>query len=159
MFGVYLFADYCTGRLYTVTQNPEGFEGLPAGNLAETEITSFGEDQYGEIYLAMQNAGEIYKVVETGDCLPVAKIKNEESIFEIEAGGQVVLSAFYNPVLEYQWYKDEEPVMNETEHVLEATEAGMYSVHVTNPENGCSNTSVPVEVRLATSATCFKVAE
>jgi glucose/arabinose dehydrogenase len=157
MFGVYLLADYCTGKLYTVTQNQEGFEGLPAGNLAETEITSFGEDQYGEIYLAMQNAGEIYKVLETGDCLPVARIKNEESIFEVESGGQVIISAFYNPVLEYQWYKDEEPIINESEPVLEVTEAGMYLVQVTNPENGCSNTSVPVEVRLATSASALKL--
>jgi len=157
MFGVYIFADYCTGRLYTVNQNPEGFEGLPAGNLDATEVTSFGEDQFGEIYVVMQNAGEIYKVVETGDCLPVAMIAEEDSVFAIQPGGLVVLNAFHNPVLEYQWFKDEEPVMNETEHVMEVTEAGMYSVQVTNPENGCSNTSAPVEVRLATSAADLKL--
>jgi glucose/arabinose dehydrogenase len=157
MFGVYIFGDYCTGRLYTVTQNAEEFEGLQAGNLAATEITSFGEDQFGEIYLAMQNAGEIYKVVETGDCLPVARLTDEQVLYEIQPEGQVVLNAFYNPSLEYQWYKDDEPVMEETMHVLEVSSAGIYSVHVTNPENGCSNTSAPVEITLATSAPILKL--
>jgi glucose/arabinose dehydrogenase len=157
MFGIYIFADYCTGRLYTVTQNEEGFEGQQAGSLDATEITSFGEDQYGEIYLAMQNAGEIYKVVETGDCMPVARIEDEQTVFDIQQGDTVVLNAFYNPELEYQWYIDEEPVLDGTEYILGISEPGMYSVQVTNPENGCSNTSVAVEARLATSVPALKL--
>ncbi len=157
LFGQYILADYCTGALYTVTQNEEGFEGQQAGSLDATEITSFGEDRYGEIYVAMQNAGEIYKVVETGDCMPVAKIAEEQTVFNIQEGDTVVLNAFYNPELEYQWNKDNEPVLDATEHTLEISEPGIYSIHVSNPENGCSNTSVPVEIRLATSAPVLKL--
>jgi glucose/arabinose dehydrogenase len=57
--GVYLYGDYCTGRVWGARRIAQGdwlnallFEGIG-------QITSFGEDEAGEVYLADQ-AGIIY---------------------------------------------------------------------------------------------------
>ena len=61
-FGVYIYGDYCTGNIWGLLQNPDGtwqnqllFE-LPA------YITSFGQDEAGEIYL-VSITGEVYQLV------------------------------------------------------------------------------------------------
>lgn len=59
--GIYLYGDYCTGSIWGT---------LVSSTTAQTEllfqsgriITSFGEDQAGELYLA-SDSGEIYKLV------------------------------------------------------------------------------------------------
>ncbi len=146
MYGVYIFADFCTGNVYTITSSSEGFEGIQVGNFGGGEVTSFGEDLYGEIYVVMQSSGEIHKLIETGDCNPVAMIMNGDSTFVIEPDSSLMLQANYNPALDYQWYSNDEPIDGEVQHELEVTEEGIYIVHVTNPDNGCTSTSVSVEV-------------
>jgi glucose/arabinose dehydrogenase len=61
-FGVYIYGDYCTGNIWGLLQNPDGswqnellFE-LPA------YITSFGQDETGEIYL-VSITGVVYQLV------------------------------------------------------------------------------------------------
>lgn len=61
-FGVYIYGDYCSGNIWGLLQNLDGgwqnkllFE-LPA------YITSFGQDEVGEIYLA-SITGKIYQLV------------------------------------------------------------------------------------------------
>jgi len=63
-FGVYLYGDYCTGKIWGLLQNLDGswqnellFE-LPA------YITSFGQDEAGEIYL-VSITGVIYRLAAT----------------------------------------------------------------------------------------------
>lgn len=68
--GKYLFADYCTGQIYSGT-----FEGdtllnvvertaelTPGGGLSIGNVSSFGEDARGEIYIC-DSGGEVYKIV------------------------------------------------------------------------------------------------
>jgi hypothetical protein len=59
--GVYLYGDYCTGVIWGLLRLPDGawqnevlFTGLG-------ELTSFGEDEAGEIYLAVRQ-GIIYRL-------------------------------------------------------------------------------------------------
>jgi hypothetical protein len=63
--GAYLFADFCTGRIWTLRQT--------GGNWASTElldttynISSFGEDQAGEHYVVDLSGGIVYRLVDTG---------------------------------------------------------------------------------------------
>jgi glucose/arabinose dehydrogenase len=56
--GVYLYGDYCSGRIWGLVRNAEGswvqavlFEGMGS-------ISSFGEDESGEVYL-VNHAGSI----------------------------------------------------------------------------------------------------
>lgn len=61
--GIYLFGDYCTGTVWGAWKNSTGnWESRP---LFENvgRITSFGEDEPGEVYLA-DHAGWIYRLAE-----------------------------------------------------------------------------------------------
>jgi glucose/arabinose dehydrogenase len=60
MRGTYLFGDYCSGIVFTLPS-----VGLTATHLADTglQISSFGEGEDGEIYLADLSAGGVYRVV------------------------------------------------------------------------------------------------
>ncbi len=157
MFGIYIFADYCTGNVYTITQTSEGFEGEQLSNITEMRISTFGEDRYGELYLAQKNAGEIYKLTETGDCKPVAKILANDTTMMLEPDSSISIEALYNPALQYEWRKNNEPVDGGNQHELEITEEGIYTVQVTNPKNGCTNLSAPVEVTTDPTSVELKV--
>jgi hypothetical protein len=59
--GVYLFADYCSGRLFGLAPNESGWQ---QAELLDTEllITTFGEDEAGEVYLVALNDQALYRV-------------------------------------------------------------------------------------------------
>jgi len=62
--GVYLFADYCSGRIFALDPATDGFrEPVEVGN-ADTNISSFGEDAAGELYITHLN-GDVSRVVAT----------------------------------------------------------------------------------------------
>ena len=62
LVGVYVFGDDCSGELFTL-QVDEG-TSTPKPVLASgARISSFGEGDDGEIYLADLAAGTIYRVV------------------------------------------------------------------------------------------------
>jgi len=58
--GIYLYGDYCTGYVWGLIKSVDGWQ---AQRLFETNvrITSFGQDENGEIYL-LSDAGEVYKL-------------------------------------------------------------------------------------------------
>ena len=59
--GTYLFGDFCSGRFWTLRRDTSG--QWTSGLLVDTDhqISSFGEDEAGEVYL-LSLAGGIYKV-------------------------------------------------------------------------------------------------
>jgi glucose/arabinose dehydrogenase len=59
--GAYLFGDFCTGRFWMLRRDASG--QWTAGLIQDTEhqISSFGEDEAGEVYL-LSLAGGIYRV-------------------------------------------------------------------------------------------------
>jgi glucose/arabinose dehydrogenase len=70
--GWYLFSDYCSGRLFGIRSDaPDTAAGERAAAprlLLETgaNVTSFGEDADGELYLADPVSGTIYRIVGDG---------------------------------------------------------------------------------------------
>jgi len=60
--GFYLFGDYCSGMIWTF---PAGAGNKTAKAVASTglSISSFGEGENGEIYVADLGGGGIYRVV------------------------------------------------------------------------------------------------
>jgi hypothetical protein len=60
--GVYLFADYCSGTVWGLLRGPA--DAWQARELFQTgmNITAFGEDSRGEIYLIDQASGSIYRL-------------------------------------------------------------------------------------------------
>ncbi|HMQ30387.1 MAG TPA: PQQ-dependent sugar dehydrogenase [Chloroflexaceae bacterium] len=60
--GVYLYADYCSGNLWGLRAPfVEGGGALLA--TLDLRVTSFGEDEVGELYLADREGGGIYRLV------------------------------------------------------------------------------------------------
>jgi glucose/arabinose dehydrogenase len=59
--GVYLYGDYCSGRIWGLRQTPSG---LINQLLLDTTfaISSFGEDEQGNLYVVDFNKGDLYKV-------------------------------------------------------------------------------------------------
>jgi glucose/arabinose dehydrogenase len=60
--GIYLYADYCTGYVWGLIQAEGGWQSELLFETG-TQITSFGEDEAGELYFAARNGG-IYKLVQ-----------------------------------------------------------------------------------------------
>ncbi|MEQ9617695.1 MAG: PQQ-dependent sugar dehydrogenase, partial [Deltaproteobacteria bacterium] len=75
--GTYFFADFCTGRIWSfvwegnnITQFQERTQELqPQAGGAINNVTSFGEDDSGEIYIVDRD-GEIFKIIEKIDTPP-----------------------------------------------------------------------------------------
>jgi glucose/arabinose dehydrogenase len=63
ILGHYICTDYCTGDFYTVTSDGNGgWQGQEVATL-NSGISTFGEDVYGELYVATLSGGRIYKVL------------------------------------------------------------------------------------------------
>lgn len=69
-YGTYFYGDYCTGRIWGATGDENG--QWTTAELLDTDfsISTFGEDENGEIYLAhlATNNGAIYRLVGNLDC-------------------------------------------------------------------------------------------
>jgi len=63
LVGLYVFADYCSGRIWTIPNNGQAVN-TPETLRADTDlnITSFGESENGELY-AVTGAGGVYQVL------------------------------------------------------------------------------------------------
>jgi glucose/arabinose dehydrogenase len=60
--GWYVFGDYCGGTVTTLRIGPNGALVYPASGANVQQLSSFGEDQQGELYV-MSLGGEVYKLV------------------------------------------------------------------------------------------------
>ncbi len=60
--GIYFYADYCTGRLRGLQLTPSGWQSTVL-DLAGFPISSFGEDEGGEIYFTNYSGGAIAQLM------------------------------------------------------------------------------------------------
>jgi hypothetical protein len=61
--GIYYFADYCTGQIWGLQQDGQIWAAFELEDTNHT-ISSFGEDQAGELFFASRSSGEIYQITE-----------------------------------------------------------------------------------------------
>ncbi|MFC2036502.1 PQQ-dependent sugar dehydrogenase [Chloroflexota bacterium] len=61
--GMYLFGDYCSGRIWGLASHKT--DGWRVAELAKASISlsSFGEDEGGELYLLDMERGELYRIM------------------------------------------------------------------------------------------------
>lgn len=60
--GIYLYGDYCSGDIWAVWPQDDGTWGNAEVMRSDTRLSSFGEDEAGELYVA-DRTGDIYLVV------------------------------------------------------------------------------------------------
>jgi hypothetical protein len=65
IYGIYFYADFCTGQIWGTT--PNGLGGWTTTQLFDATflISSFGEDQAGNMYVADYGNGKIYRITGT----------------------------------------------------------------------------------------------
>jgi len=63
--GVYLFGDYCTGRIWGVRAQAGGEPEVVELAQTDVRLSSFGEDEQGELYLLDMAEGELFKLAVT----------------------------------------------------------------------------------------------
>lgn len=62
--GIYLFADFCSGRIWGLQKSVTGWDNQELSQVVYS-ISSFGEDEYGELYLLDHQGdnGSVYKII------------------------------------------------------------------------------------------------
>ncbi len=65
MNGIYLYGDYCNGRVWAAAHNPDGLWQSYLWMQTDHVISSFGQDEAGELYLVDYKGG-IYKLTAAG---------------------------------------------------------------------------------------------
>ena len=75
MWGQYLYADYCTGVVSTLYRDGQGVWRNSELAAAGGNVTTFGEDSSGEVYLALRIKGKVLRLARQGEqiFLPVVR--------------------------------------------------------------------------------------
>jgi glucose/arabinose dehydrogenase len=60
--GVYFYADYCSGIIWGLRREADGAWSQAQLLASDQAISSFGEDEAGEVYLAQHRTGEIFQI-------------------------------------------------------------------------------------------------
>jgi glucose/arabinose dehydrogenase len=65
--GIYFYGDFCSGRIWGASEQAGG--GWTTAELLDTSlsISTFGEDEAGEIYVADYSQGAIYRIVQVSN--------------------------------------------------------------------------------------------
>jgi glucose/arabinose dehydrogenase len=66
MTGIYFFGDYCSGSIWGLQRENNAWVWALLANAPSNQVTSFGEDESGELYITYRTAGAVYQVVESG---------------------------------------------------------------------------------------------
>ena len=61
--GIYLFGDYCSGRIWGVAAQAGSEPKVVQLARADVQLSSFGEDEQGELYLLDMGRGELFRLV------------------------------------------------------------------------------------------------
>jgi glucose/arabinose dehydrogenase len=65
--GAYIFGDYVSGRVWTLTQDSTGaWNRTQITNTAADDLSAFGQDQAGEVYIARITTGSVVRVHQVG---------------------------------------------------------------------------------------------
>jgi glucose/arabinose dehydrogenase len=64
MQGIYFYADYCSGQIWGLQYDGAAWQNSPALFTANFRISSFGEDEDGNLYVTDYSNGNIYMIVE-----------------------------------------------------------------------------------------------
>jgi glucose/arabinose dehydrogenase len=148
LFGKYLFADYCSGIIWATSPNGSGgwntVQVTQTNALNTNSYTSFGEDIYGELYIARDGAsGSISRIRDTA-CAPTAYINSADTI--INCTGSITLSAIYGTGVSYQWYMDSAPIGSSMSFInlFSFNNGSQVNVQVSNAN--CSATSNTIHI-------------
>jgi glucose/arabinose dehydrogenase len=65
--GIYFYGDYCSGRIWGLARDGAAWQSQLLFGSSHS-ISTFGEDEAGELYLANLETGTVYQLVDPGGC-------------------------------------------------------------------------------------------
>ncbi len=133
LYGTYLNADYCSGRIWGTKQASNGtFSTIALANLGDSEFSAFGEDRNGELFICLLASGKVQKISELCSAFQVT-VTNIDSLVCFNAlSGLIELEAANSTgTVTYAWSN------GQTDRLNVNLSPGTYTVTVTNG-NGCS---------------------
>ena len=101
LVGHYIFADYCSGKFYTIYDNMGG-AGWTTTTQPNTNyyVSAFGEDVNGELYFSDLGSGRIYSIIDNS--VVPSNIEEHKENFSfpnpIKAGTKISLNKAYNNI-------------------------------------------------------------
>ncbi len=85
MQGLYFYGDFCSGRIWSLKRDGSAWQNTL---LLDTsiQISAFGEDEAGNVYVASYGVGDIYPLVDNGPTLPPNVTPTPDVHFGFAAG-------------------------------------------------------------------------
>jgi glucose/arabinose dehydrogenase len=139
LYGVYLCADFVSGKFFTVESDGNEYVGKAAGNFGEFQFATFGENVDTELFVAARGRGIVYRVRELcSDYIPSLSLDENELKLEFRN------ASWDDEKAQITWYKDgiEIELVGDSLFLLE--ESGTYYARITLTE-GCDLSSNEVE--------------
>ena len=66
LVGVYVFGDFISGRMWTLTQTGSTYTRTSLLTVAANDVSSIGQDQLGELYVARYSTGAVQRIHQVG---------------------------------------------------------------------------------------------
>ena len=60
--GIYVFGDYCSGRIWGAARDGQGQWRMAELQQVSMQLSSFGEDETGELYLVDLRSGDLFTI-------------------------------------------------------------------------------------------------
>lgn len=140
LFGMYLFSDFGFQWIDGFRQSGGVISGsvtrLLPGSASPGGPVGYGEDRYGDLYIAYNNLGTIYKISDT------SYLRQPKAYFTATAQSatEYLLNGLRGRTATYQWLRNGAPIPGATFPDYLATTSGNYQLVLTN-EIGNTDTS------------------
>lgn len=125
IYGHYIFADYCSGKFWTITPDGNNWKTVELANLNNNNFSAFGETNTGELFVIGHGNGAVAKITSTSGILAVA---NETC--EGQNDGSISLTIPTDQLIDAVWSD------GSTDLERTGLAPGMYSLEV-KTTNGC----------------------
>jgi len=144
MYGHYFAADYCSGNIWSLLQESPGqFKDTLIGKFTSNAYTTFGEDMYGELYIA-EKGGKILRLETSGTPRAEIEVIRNAPLCE---GNPLILRTGFNPQLSYSWYRNDTLIQNANQQFIQVHQSGIYKVLVSR-DNGMKKDSAQYILQL-----------
>ena len=148
MFGKYIFADYCSGRILCTQKIGPAFTTSVVGTYTTYQYSSFGENSQGDLFVTGLGANRIYKITDTSSCKPVAFLSFKDTIFGCD--NSYTLNTLYGTGLTYSWSYNGTPIAAANSYTYSASQQGKYVVSVTYTGTCTSTDTVVLQLNKKT---------
>lgn len=127
LYGQYIYADYCSGYIWAIKKLEgikDSFVNRKIYQFAKNQISSFGEDVHGEMYLCALAEGSVYSIADTCH-FDYKIISKDPDCVDLSNGSIQLESSTMGCEYTYQWST------LQSQSRLDSLSAGTYTVTLT----------------------------